>query len=371
MLNKPPTMADSVSVKSYLLSLPERLARSAIGLGAGMVREVGEVAIPRGIRRSHLYQNLVDATLRFLIEDVGAVDGVYNPETKLTGDFFVRKLVGDALEGIGIAAFRVSPVWVLAALSDACGAGKHLIPEIGAALAAEGLLDKNVRFTSVKQILDALERTSSRLATSISAPPLDVATLRREWEAIRQEVRSIPPDALPSREALRKVWTQLETEAARQNRSVFEVSTILAVAAAEKFPDHIRWMSTSARVAAHRTSIVFGQALLNDYRQTLTDLRRVGFGRYAIRQCWPYVHAAVSQFSPFRRTLTERLIAGRVGLMGRVGQLAHLGQVGQGPGARGTGKNTNSPDRGDLPDLPDPRDLPDLRDPRDLRERVR
>jgi hypothetical protein len=49
-------------VKGYLLALPERRVRSVPGLGAGVAREVGEVAVPAGIRRGQLYQNLVDAT---------------------------------------------------------------------------------------------------------------------------------------------------------------------------------------------------------------------------------------------------------------------------------------------------------------------
>ena len=67
-------------MKAYLLSLPERLVRSVLGLGAGVAREVGEVALPAGIRRGQLYQNLVDATLRFLIEQVGGVEGVYRAD---------------------------------------------------------------------------------------------------------------------------------------------------------------------------------------------------------------------------------------------------------------------------------------------------
>jgi hypothetical protein len=268
---------------------------------------------------------------------VGGVDGVYDPETKLTEDFFIRRLVGDALEGLGIVAFRVSPVWVLAALADVCGTGKHLIPEIADALAADGLLQKNVRFTSVEQILDALERTSSRLANSISTPPLDIVTLRLEWEAIREEVASIPPGALPARETLRNIWTQLKTESARQNRSVAEMSSLLAVSAAERFPDRLRWFSTSARCAARRTTLVFVHALLAHYRQTLGEIRHVGFARYAIRQCRPYVRAAAGQFAPSRHTVTERLLAGRLGQVALVGRsrsgwvgVGQVGRMGQG-----------------------------------------
>jgi hypothetical protein len=74
-----------MTLKAYLLSFPERivrsavgLGRSAVGLGAGVARELGTVALPEGIRRSQLYQNLVDATLRYLIEQVGGVEGVYS-----------------------------------------------------------------------------------------------------------------------------------------------------------------------------------------------------------------------------------------------------------------------------------------------------
>ena len=35
-----------MTIKAYLLSLPERLIRSTVGLGAGVAREVSEVALP-------------------------------------------------------------------------------------------------------------------------------------------------------------------------------------------------------------------------------------------------------------------------------------------------------------------------------------
>src|SRR4029453_9944355 len=63
-----------MTVKRYLFSFPERFIRSVLGLGAGVAREIGEVALPDGVRHSQLYQNLVDATLRFVIEQVGGVE---------------------------------------------------------------------------------------------------------------------------------------------------------------------------------------------------------------------------------------------------------------------------------------------------------
>ena len=131
-----------MTVKTYLISLPERLVRSALGFGAGVAHEVGEVVLPEGVRRGQLYQNLVDATLRYLIEEVGGVEGVYSAAGTLPDDFLARRTAGNAVEMLGIVAFRASPVWILAALADLCGVGRHLIPELADALKAQGLLER-------------------------------------------------------------------------------------------------------------------------------------------------------------------------------------------------------------------------------------
>jgi len=295
-------------VKAYLLSLPERVVRSVLGLGAGVAREVGEVAVPAAIRRGRLYQNLVDATLQFLIEQVGGVEGVYTSGDRLPDNFLARRTAGNAVEVLGIVAFRASPVWILAALADVCGMGRHLIPEVSEALKAEGLLDADAAFTTVDQLLDGLERTSTRLAATVNTPPLDVAALREEWQALRADAAQLPTASLPSRASIGAVWADLKAESARQKRSIFETSTVMAVSAARALPGGVRWLSSSARVGAVRTGEVFAAALLDHYKQTLSDMREVGYLAYAGRQFRPYLRAAAGQFSPRRRTLTQRLI---------------------------------------------------------------
>src|SRR4030095_10896288 len=198
-----------MATKKYFLSLPERVVRSVLGLGAGLVREASEIALPHRTRKTQLYRNLVDTTLRILIEQVGGVEGVYSKEDALTGDLLVRRTAGNVIEALGVVAFRASPVWVLAALADVCGAGRQLIPEIATALKEQGLLDKETEFTTVDQMLDGLERTSGRLAATINAPPLDVAALRQEWSEIRESASGLKPDRLPSPETVTAVWVLL------------------------------------------------------------------------------------------------------------------------------------------------------------------
>jgi hypothetical protein len=297
-----------MTLKRYLATLPERLVRSVVGLGAGVAREVGDVALPRSVRQSRLYQNLVDTTLRFLIEQVGEVEGVYTSGDKLADDFLARRTVGNAVEVLGVIAFRASPVWVLAALADVCGLGRHLIPEIAASLKTQGLLDTGTEFTSVDQMLDGLERTSARMAQTINTLPLDVAALREELRAIRHEARTLAPERLPTGESLLGLWGDLKAESARQEKSVYETSSMLALSAVRALPDGARWLGTSTAVGAARAGQVVSAALLEHYRVTLRQIQDVGYTEYATRQLGPYVRAATAQFRPGKSTLTERLL---------------------------------------------------------------
>jgi hypothetical protein len=294
------------TIAPYLVSLPERVLRSASALAGGLVREIGEVTIPSTIRRSHLYQNLVEATLRFLIEQVGEVDQVYPPEQEVAEDFLLRRTAGGGIEFIGILAFRASPVWVLAALADASGAGRYLIREITDSLKEARLLEAGTSFTTVDQMLDGLEGTASRLAATVNEPPLDVVALRREWESVRKDLAKIPPSRLPPVENLRAVWKDMKQTAQQEKRTVFEVSSLMAMSAIAALPQKTRWISASARLAASKTGAVMSAALMDHYRATLKEIQQTGYLPYAVRQFRPYLYAAAAQFAPAHRSLTER-----------------------------------------------------------------
>lgn len=266
--------------------MPERVLRSGIAVFGGLAREVGDVVLPKAVRSSRLYQSLVEGTLRFLIEQVGQVEGAYAEDTKLPRDFLVRRTAGNGLEAVGLLTLHVSPVWVMAALADVTGAGRQLIPEIAAALQRDGLLERGETFENIEQLLGGLERTSARCAEAINTPPLNVAQLRQELSAIRREAG----EAVPSADDVRSLWRALEREAAAQGHSVWELSTIMALSA--------------VRVAAART----GSTLLEHYRSTLTEIHQTGYLRYLTREMKPYLRAAAAQFSPRRTSLTQKLL---------------------------------------------------------------
>jgi hypothetical protein len=290
----------------YLLSLPERVVRSLSALSGGVLREVGDVVLPAALRRTTLYRTMVEVALRFLIEEVGEVEGVYPADGTLSDNFILKRTASHGIELLGILAFHASPVWVLAALADATGGGRKLIAEISGELMKEGLLDE--RFETVEGMLSGLEKTSDRLAVALNLPPVDIPGLRHEWEQLKLDVQSIPPKNVPRMEKIESIWERLQRSAEEQGRSVFTVSSLMAVSAVSHVPANVLWLSRAARSAARTTGKVLGEAVLDHYVETLAEINRTGFLAYWQREFRPYLHAAARQFAPGKQSLTERLL---------------------------------------------------------------
>lgn len=289
----------------YLASLPERLLRSASALAGGLLREVGEAALPAAVRRTRLYRTMVEAVLRFLIEQVGEVEGAFPAEGRLAEDFLLRRTAGNGLEMIGLLTFRASPVWVLAALADLSGAGRHLIREISESLKAEGLMPADAQPSSMDQVLDALESSAGRAAEAINTPPLDVAALRAEWAAVREPLRGMPR---PGIEILEGQWRDLRATALEQGRSVFELSSLLALSAVTSLPGQFVWLGKSTRAAARKASQLLSVNILDHYTRTLEEIREHGLLPWWTREFRPYLAGAARAFHPEKRTLTDRLL---------------------------------------------------------------
>ncbi len=292
----------------YILSLPERVIRSLGALSGGLLREIGNVALPASVRRTTLYRTMVEVALRFLIEEVGQVEGVYPSEGRLAEDFLLKRTASHGIELLGILAFHASPVWVLAALADATGGGRKLILEIADALKEEGLLERDARFETMDQVLLGLEKTSDHMATTLNMPPVDIAGLRREWEQLKQELTNIPPKKVPALERIEGVWEELQSTARQQGRSVFVLSSLLAVSTVAHVPANVLWLSRAARSAVRRTGRVLGDTILDHYTASLGEIGRTGFFAYWSREFRPYLRGAAEQFAPDHESLTERLL---------------------------------------------------------------
>ena len=310
-------------VARYVMSLPERAVRSAAALAGGLIREIGDVSVPSAVRRTKSYQMMVEIALRFMIERVGQVRGVYPSGNgpsgngpsggELASDFLLRRTAGHGIELAGLLAFRASPVWIMAALADVSGAGRYIVQEVAEQMQQEGLLAPGVRFENIDQLLQGLEQTASQVADLCNTPPLDVAGLRREWSVFRAAVAKIPPRNLPSIGFLLEHWDALKAEAAAQARPVFELSSMMAVSAIARAPVTLLKLARASNRAVWRSGQTLGASVLTHYSQVLADIHERGYAAYWAEEFRPYLRAAAGQFSPRHASLTARWLKKALG----------------------------------------------------------
>ncbi len=299
----------SASALLYALSLPKRTVRSLSAVSGGLLRGVSHFVLPAKVREAALYRATAGVGLRFLIEQLGDVRGIYPVKDPLARRFVYRYATGSGIEMAGILTISLSPVWVLAALGDATQVGKTLFSEIGEALKREGLLEANAQFETMAQLLDGIERTSTHLALTVNMPPLDAAGLRQEWEQLRANLAMLPAARLPAKADVERAWSDLQRTSRELGRSVFSVSAAMGVSALSSIPSHLQWLSRSAIVAARTTGMVVGGVFLEHYARAARELQKSGFGRYCAKHSRPYVVAAVRHLLPEKKSWIERQLS--------------------------------------------------------------
>jgi hypothetical protein len=271
--------------RRFVISLPERLVRSAAALLGGAVHETAALALPRLVRRSRLYEATAKNLLRVAIELVGGVEAASTKEPTPARELAVRKGAGNVVELGSIAAFGFSPLWLLAAASDIARGSRTYLAALVAELKAGGVIGADVEVSSVDELLGALERGTGRAGQLVDIPPLELAELRRSIRELRAEA-----DSLPSPSELEALFRGLRRTAEREQRPLLEVSVGVGLA-----------FLTSARK-------VGGEHVVAPYREDWRPVRREGFASYARRVARPYSAAAAGHLDPTRRTYTERLL---------------------------------------------------------------
>ena len=272
-------------IPRYMLSLPERSARAVIALAGGAVYETSNVALPRVLRESKLYQVTIDRLLRILIEWVGDVRNVYQDEATSVEELAARKFTGNVLEVASIFAVGFSPLWLLAAASDVMGGSKTYLRALVAELEAAGQLPRDTDVSSYEDLLGRLETGSGVLADAIDVPPMSLQEARASFDALRQQASDLPPA-----EDLATLFQEMQATAQREGRSLADVSAALGLAAA-------------------KAGVEMGSVHVFDfYRDALGAIREEGLLRFLRRVAMPYVSRAGRHFDPRAGTYTERFL---------------------------------------------------------------
>jgi hypothetical protein len=300
---------DFLSVALYAASVPERAARGAVNLAGGLASEIVRFLVPKSFQSGKTYEVLVKNSLAFLVNEVGKVGGEEAGHKELsptTDEFLARKAVGNFVDLAGMATLHVSPLWVLAILSDLAYGSSAYLRELAQELRKQGLIDKDSTIEHAEDLLRSLNKASASSASLFDTPPLNVEGLKECLKTTKAAVDSMDVTKLVPQAELDRLMNEMKQIAKKENASVFEVSSTIAMYALSKLGALGKTAWTSAAVAGK----LFDLVVIKHYASAVDEISRRGLFATLSDISSPYLKTVYENFSPARETVTEQLFKG-------------------------------------------------------------
>lgn len=296
-------------VSLYTLSIPERYIRGLTALTGGMLKETSDLVLPDFVRDTTTYNIFVGNLLRFAVENVGGVEGLYEDEG-LEGEYATRKLLGNAIEGVGIATVHVSPLWVFAFFADSVKGGQAYLDRLQDELVEKGYIESNKLSGSLQELLDGLEKTTSSFAQNIDTPPLSREEIMGNVDEIRESIGELfsrtGRTAGDVTSEVANVMQDFLDTATEEGQSLLELGGVLTLQATSRAKQAAGVAVTAPQVAGK----MLYENILGYYKDTLSDIHEHGYARVVSETIDPYGNAIINQFSADKETWTEKLFRG-------------------------------------------------------------
>jgi hypothetical protein len=300
------------SVQNYLLyslSLPERTLRSASGVVGGALRESASLLVPQAFRSSKMYETFVQQMLDFMSEDIGGVERSADPDAlaKIEG-FVARKAVGNFVEMASMATMHLSPMMLLAIVSDVAYGSQAYLKELAEELEKEGVINQASTIHHVDDLLAAVADASRTTATAFDTPPLSVEGLRDTVAQTREAVLAIDPTKVLPESEMKQMWDDIHGMAREHGVNPLAISGAMTLYSL----GHVGTLGKGALSTVRAAGTLFDRHVFDHYFDALEDINKKGLYASLAESSQPYIQAVWANFSSERSTVTEDLVTGRL-----------------------------------------------------------
>jgi len=310
----PQSASGLVSSLLYGLSLPERVVRGAVGLTAGAARELAGLIVPQAFQDSSAYRIAVRNSLGFLTETVGGVpkqqpleaDGQQPVVTEEEGDEIARRAVGNFVDLAGLATLHVSPLWVMAIVSDVCYGSKSYVQELASELVKQGVISESSTIHHVDDILDAVQRATGTAVSAFDKPPFSIDELRQTISNTRDTLSEADVRKLLPESELRDLWSEMRQVAEEENVSLLGVSGAIAMQTLNR----VKTVGHGTLIGLHVAGGLLNRNVISHYTSSLERIQQQGFYNTLQDAYRPYVEAVWENFSQEKKSWTESLLDG-------------------------------------------------------------
>lgn len=295
----------------YGLSIPERTVRSTAAMVGGAVKESTSLLVPQAFQDSKTYNTFVSQMIDLMANDVGGVAKKVDPEAPQDPEveqYVAKKTVSTFVDLAGMATLHVSPLTILAIVSDVAYGSKTCLNELTVELKREGIVSENSVINSTAELLDSIGAATAESADVLDTPPLNVEGLRETIEKTRTSVANIDPTLLIPQSEIALLWTDMEAMAAREGFTVFEISSAMTLYTL----DRVATVSQGALTTVRVTGNLIDRHVFDHYRQGLNEINERGIYSMLAESSQPYFDAVWNNFSVERPTITEDFVSGKM-----------------------------------------------------------
>lgn len=293
----------------YVLSLPERAVRTSTGLLGGVLRESASLLVPQSFQNSRTYTVMVRQMLDFMVHNVG---GVAQGETASSvadiDNYVARKAIGNFVDMASLVTLHVSPLMLLAAVSDLAHGSQVYLRELADELKAQGVIDQSSRIEHVNDLLSAVSDASAATGKMFNTPPLSADALRQTIDEAKAAVRGADRTHVPEAAEVERMWEEMREISRREGVSLLAVSGAATMHALGKIGTIGRGAFSGVKVAG----TLFDTHVLEHYSNALHDIRQRGLYQTLSETSQPYIEAVWTNFQPTRSTLTQDVLSGRL-----------------------------------------------------------
>ena len=198
----------------YGLTLPERTVRSAAALISGAAGESVALIVPRSFQDSKSYRVFVQQMLDMVSHNVGGVKKETPKTDKATQataaeNYVAKKTVGTFIDLAGMSMMHVSPLTVLAIVSDVAHGSTYYLNELATELKSQGVINEDSTIGSTADLLASIGDASASTADQFDTPPIDLKGLADTIRQTQEQLSGIDPTKLIPQSEIKSLWADM------------------------------------------------------------------------------------------------------------------------------------------------------------------
>ena len=317
--NEPDPGIESVAkYLQYTLSLPERAIRSTAAIVGGIAQQSATMLVPSAFQDSKTYQTFVKQMLDMVAHDIGGTERdpaeVGSAEENAaekdaqTESYVAKKTVSTFVDLAGMATLHVSPMTILAVMSDVAYGSNVYLKQLGEELKREGVIDSDSTIDHAADLLEAIGSASGKAADRLDRPPLSLEGLQETIEEAQESVGTLDPTKIIPQAEIKRMWTEMQEMADAQEVDILDVSSAMTMYTLNQVATVSKGALTTIRV----TGNLLDEHLFDHYWQGLQRINDEGIWQIFATSSQPYIEAVWMNFSADKETITEDVVSGRL-----------------------------------------------------------